>query len=62
MAKKHGRSLVSQKISVLRHEGTPQRQAVAEAISMGRAGRLRQGGVYVRAKGKKSNRASSRRS
>ena len=55
MAKKQ-RSLVSQKISVLRHEGTPEKQAVAEAISMGRAGRLRQGGKYVRA------RKSSRRS
>lgn len=42
------KSLVSQKISVLRHEGKPQKQAVAMAINMGKAGRLRQGGKYVR--------------
>lgn len=41
------RSLVSQKISKLRHEGKPQQQAVAMALSMGRAGRLRPGGRYV---------------
>jgi hypothetical protein len=40
--------LVSQKISKLVHEGKPQRQAVAMALSMKRAGRLREGGVYVR--------------
>lgn len=43
-------SPVSDKIKVLMHEGTPQRQAVAEALSMERAGRLRPGGVYVRVK------------
>ena len=43
---------VSEKIPVLRREGIPQRQAVAEAISMERAGRLRRGGVYVPAKKK----------
>lgn len=42
------KSLVSQKISVLRGEGTPEKQAVAMAINMGKAGRLRQGGRYVR--------------
>ena len=42
------RSLVSQKISVLRREGTPEKQSVAMAISMGKAHRLRQGGKYVR--------------
>lgn len=54
-------SLVSQKISVLRGEGTPQKQAVAEALSMGCAGRLRQGGVYIRSKPKrKSSRSGGR--
>lgn len=42
-----GEKLVGEKISVLRREGVPQRQAVAEALSMQRAGRLRPGGVYV---------------
>ena len=42
------KSLVSQKISVLRHEGTPQKQAVAMAINMGKAHRLKPGGRYVR--------------
>ena len=42
------KSLVSQKISVLRHEGKPEKQAVAMAINMGKAGRLRPGGKYVR--------------
>jgi hypothetical protein len=51
-----GKSLVSQKISVLRHEGIPQRQSVAMAINMGKAGRLRQGGKYVRANKRKSSR------
>lgn len=51
-----GKSLVSQKISVLRGEGTPQKQAVAMSLSMGRAGRLRQGGVYVRKSSRKSSR------
>jgi hypothetical protein len=40
-------NLVGDKISVLRKEGTPQKQAVAMALSMKRAGRLRPGGVYV---------------
>lgn len=43
-----GRDLVSQKISVLRGEGVPQKQSVAMAISMGKAGRLRSGGRYIR--------------
>lgn len=41
------KSLVSQKISVLRHEGEPEKKAVAMAINMGKAHRLRQGGRYV---------------
>ena len=39
---------VSEKISYLRHEGVPERQAVAESLSMERSGRLRSGGRYVR--------------
>lgn len=45
---KRGRSNVSDKIRVLRNEGKPQEQAVAMALSMQRAGRLRPGGKYVR--------------
>lgn len=41
---------VSKKISKLVHEGTPQVQAVAEALSMKRAGRLTKSGGYIRAK------------
>jgi hypothetical protein len=43
-------SRVSKKISYLVHEGTPQKQAVAEALSMERAGRLTDSGDYIRAK------------
>jgi hypothetical protein len=42
------RTGVSLKISKLRREGTPQRQAVAEALSMQRAGRLTASGGYRR--------------
>jgi hypothetical protein len=49
-AKRRKQKLVSDKIRVLRNEGTPQKQAVATALSMQRAGRLRPGGVYVPAK------------
>jgi len=41
---------VSKKISKLVAEGTPQKQAVAEALSMQRAGRLTPGGGYRRVK------------
>lgn len=51
------KSLVSQKISVLRHEGEPQDKAVAMAINMGKAGRLRQGGKYIRVGKRKSSRS-----
>lgn len=37
---------VSQKISRLVHEGKPQKQAVATALSMQRAGRITKGGGY----------------
>lgn len=45
---------VSEKISLLRHESpkVPQRQAVAEALSMERAGRLGRHGVYHRVGGR----------
>jgi len=54
-SRKKKRSLVSQKISKLRHEGVKQDQAVAMSLSMGRAHRLREGGKYIR-KGRKSRR------
>lgn len=41
-------SRVSAKISKLVHEGVPQKQAVAEALSMERAGRLGPHGGYRR--------------
>src|SRR6266436_1931132 len=41
-----GSSAVSKKISTLVHEGTPQKQAVATALSMKRAGRLTKEGGY----------------
>ena len=47
------KTLVSQKIRVLRDEGMPPKQAVAVAINMGKEGRLRPGGVYVRKKRKR---------
>lgn len=51
MAKKT--NAASKKISHLRHEGVPQKQAVAEALSMQRAGRLTKSGGYIHAgKGK----------
>jgi hypothetical protein len=56
-----GNNLVSEKISVLRDEGKPQKQAVAMALSMKRAGRLRPGGVYVHAPRKRNVRKGSRR-
>lgn len=42
------RSQISSKISKLRHEGKPQEQAVATALSMARAGRLGPRGGYRR--------------
>lgn len=49
-ARKACRDRVSAKIAALVDEGKPQRQAVAMALSMEQAGRLRAGGVYVPAK------------
>lgn len=52
--KKHKRDAVGKKISKLRHEDVPQDQAVAEALSMEREGRLTKSGGYIRSKRKKS--------
>ena len=51
---------VSEKISLLRREGVPEDQAVAESLSMERAHRLGRHGVYHR-KGRKSKRRSGRK-
>ena len=45
---KKKKSRVSKKISHLVGEGVPQKQAVAEALSMERAGRLTESGGYRR--------------
>ena len=50
---------VSEKISLLRHEGVPQDQAIAESLSMERSGRLGRHGQYHR-KGRKSKRSARR--
>jgi hypothetical protein len=54
------RTAVSRKISKLRHEGVPERQAVAESLSMERAGKLTKGGGYRRSKKGRSKRSRSR--
>jgi hypothetical protein len=51
--KKRKQSSVSKKISYLRHEGVPQDQAVAEALSMKQAGRLTREGKYIRKRSRK---------
>jgi len=51
--KRKSKSPVSKKISHLRHEGVPQDQAVAEALSMKRAHRLTKSGGYIRASKRK---------
>jgi translation initiation factor 2B subunit (eIF-2B alpha/beta/delta family) len=50
--KKNSPDLVSKKIKVLVNEGVPQKQAVATAISMGKAGRITKSGGYKRVKKK----------
>jgi hypothetical protein len=45
-SKKRKNQLVSDKISKLRSEKVPEKQAVAESLSMERSGRLRSGGRY----------------
>jgi len=49
-----------QTISYLVKEGVPQKQAVAEALSMKRAGRLTSSGGYIRSKRKSRKRGSKR--
>ena len=50
--KKNSPDLVSKKIGKLVKEGVPQKQAVATAISMGKAGRITPEGGYRRVKKK----------
>lgn len=52
-AKKYSESV---KISKLVREGVPEDQAVAEALSMKRAGRLTKSGGYIRSKRRKGQR------
>lgn len=59
-AKRRSNRRVSEKIAVLRHEGKDERQAAGMAYGMERAGRLRRGGKYVRARGKGKRRLSTR--
>lgn len=47
--RKAKKSAESKKISKLVREGVPQDQAVAESLSMKRAGRLTKSGGYIRA-------------
>lgn len=54
--KKGSQSRVSDKISVLRHENVPEKQAVAMSLNMEREGRLRSGGRYVRKHSKRRSR------
>ena len=46
--KRESQRRVSEKISLLRREGVPEKQAVGEALGMERSGRLRRHGRYVR--------------
>ena len=48
MRRSPGDGAVSKKVSKLMHEGKPQKQAVAMALSMKRAHRLTPGGGYRR--------------
>lgn len=59
MKKHKKKSAESIKISKLRNEGVPQDQAVAESLSMKRAGRLTKSGGYIRA-GRKRKRSKKR--
>lgn len=60
MKKHKKRGAVGNKISHLRHEGVAEDQAVAEALSMKRAGRLTPEGGYIRA-GKRKRKREGRR-
>lgn len=61
MSDRASRKRVSDKIRVLRAENIPERQAVAEALSMERAGRLRSGGRYIRKRGRRNVRRKGTR-
>jgi len=55
--KREGNRRVGDKIRVLEREGEKPDQAIATAMSMERAGRLRKGGRYVhKRKGRRSSR------
>jgi hypothetical protein len=56
MRKKRDR--VSKKISILRHEDVPQKQAVAMALNMQREGRLGPEGQYKRVGRKRATKRS----
>jgi hypothetical protein len=58
MASSKKKTPESKKISVLVREGVPQKQAIAEALSMKRAGRLTKSGGYIRSKRKRSRRST----
>jgi hypothetical protein len=60
--RKKPRSPEGKKISYLVKEGVPQKQAVAEALSMKRAGRLTSAGEYIRASSRKKSRRRSHKS
>ncbi len=57
--KREQQKRVGDKIRTLRREKVPEKQAVAESLSMERGGRLRKGGRYVHKR--KSRRKSGRR-
>ena len=57
--KREQQKRVGDKIRTLRREKVPEKQAVAESLSMERAGRLRKGGRYVHKR--TSRRKSGRR-
>jgi len=58
MSKKSSKNKrIGDKIRFLRHESVPEKQAVAEALSMERSGRLKSGGRYTRKGRKGSKRA-----
>lgn len=60
--KKEKNRRVGDKIRVLRKENVPEKQAVATALSMERAGRLKRGGKYVHvSKASKRRRRAGRR-
>jgi hypothetical protein len=50
---------IGEKISYLRHEGVPQKEAVGQAMGMERSGRLGRHGVYHRV-GRKRRKGSHR--